>query len=129
MGQRGILQKEGPRSKTKQAVDMCMGLWPMGPPNEGDIWFCSTGKQKTDYQKAIKRILALLLQFLSQAGGTAEFAWKLAVCIIVDTPDQCIIIFAPDFYMSKFHHRSVRFPRITIVLLKELHDIFWAARI
>ena len=56
MGQRGILQKEGPRSKTKQAVDMCMELWPLGPPNHGDIWFCSTGGRKTDYEKAIKLI-------------------------------------------------------------------------
>ena len=56
MGQRGIFQKEGPRSKTRQTVDLCMELRPLGPPNQGDMWFCSTGRQKADYQKAIKLI-------------------------------------------------------------------------
>ena len=56
MGQRGPFQKEGPRSKTNEAADVCVELWPLGPPNQGAMWFCSTGKQKADYQKAVKLI-------------------------------------------------------------------------
>ena len=56
MGQRDPFQKEGPRSKTKEAVGVFMELWPLGPPNQGDMWFCTSGKKKEDYQKSAKLI-------------------------------------------------------------------------
>ena len=56
MGQRGPFQMGCPRSKTKEAVGVCMELWTLGPPNQGDMWFCTSGEQKADYQKAAKLI-------------------------------------------------------------------------
>ena len=57
MGQRGPFQKEGPRSRTKEAVYVRMELRPLGPPNQGDMWFCSSGQAKADFLQAAKLII------------------------------------------------------------------------
>ena len=55
-GQRGPFQKEGPRCKTKEEVGVCMEFRPLGHPNQGDMWLCTSGKKMGDYRKAAKLI-------------------------------------------------------------------------